>query len=1069
MPISGVSNVPSPDQLVRVRGRSFVVADIERSALDVDALVGPANDPQHLVQLVSVDDDAHGDELRVVWEIEPGAEVIERALLPSPAEGFDPPARLDAFLDAVRWGAIESADAQTLQSPFRSGIEIQDYQLDPVARAITMPRANLLIADDVGLGKTIEAGLVAQELTLRHKVRSILIVCPAGLQIKWRDEMREKFGLDFEIVDSELMAKLRRERGIRVNPWNHFPRLITSMDYLKRPRPLQRFRDCLPAPGEPTYPRRFDLLIIDEAHNVAPSGTGNYARPSQRTAAIRELAPHFEHKLFLTATPHNGYKESFSALLELLDDQRFARDVTPDPVQLQAVLIHRLKTELVDAEGNPRFQPRRIESIEIDHPEQEREAHACLVRYGELLRGGGGADAEGGTKGVATDFVLKLLKKRLFSSPHAFGRTLEQHGRTLRGLGGRKRVAAPKASVLQRQLEAVEQEEWFDDDRYEDDLDQGVATAGTAFASLDDEAKALLQRMQDWAKRSSARPDARAQALIDWLERTCRPTAANGAASSGAAPGGWNDERVIIFTEYRATQQWLFDQLAAHGFTQEGRLQVIYGGMDGDEREAIKAEFQAAPATANVRILLATDSASEGIDLQNHCHRVVHYDIPWNPNRLEQRNGRIDRHGQTHQPEVFHFVSRGWNQATKDGDLAAGDLAGDLEFLARIVRKVDEIRADLGKVGPVIADQIESAMLGKRKALDTGVAERAAVPVREQLRLRQDLAKRIAELHDELAHSRRTLHVFPENVRAVVDTALELAGQPPLRPVDFPGAEGEVFEMPALHGSWAECSEGLAHPHTGRVRPFTFDHGLAKGRDDVVLVHLGHRLVQRAQRLLRAEVWQGAGTRSLHRTTARVVPKGALPDGAPCVVVHGRILVLGANGYRLHEAIVEAGGTLANGRFRRLGVGATQALLEAMTDEPASPAWQAYLADLWPGIEANVQRAIDVRKDDLAKSLANQIDERRQGDVEGLRTIMEELAEGIRKQLAAEPPDQLEIWPTTEAEAYRRDHESLERRLARIPEELERETRQVEKRYADQTSRIFPVSATFLVPEGVEP
>lgn len=193
-----------------------------------------------------------------------------------------------------------------------------------------MPRVNLLVADDVGLGKTIEAGLVLQELIIRHRARRVLIVCPAALQIQWHDQMHDKFGLEFRIVDSALMKRLRRERGIHVNPWSHFPRLITSIDFLKRDRPLRLFREVLPTEGEQAPPRCFDLLIVDEAHNVAPSGRARYAIDSLRTAAIRLLAPNFEHNLFPTATPHNGYVESFSALLELLDNQRFARGVPSD-------------------------------------------------------------------------------------------------------------------------------------------------------------------------------------------------------------------------------------------------------------------------------------------------------------------------------------------------------------------------------------------------------------------------------------------------------------------------------------------------------------------------------------------------------------------------------------------------------------------------------------------------------------------------------------------------------------------------------------------------------------------
>lgn len=270
-----ISHIDAPEQgqLVEVRKRRYIVNEITRSSLP-DAIIPAGNGySQTLVSLASIEDDALGEELQVIWELEPGTRVYAQVTLPEFTD-FDRPQRLDAFLDAVRWGAASSADVRTLQAPFRSGIDIEDYQLDPLVRAIQMPRVNLLIADDVGLGKTIETGLVSQELLIRHRARRILIVCPAALQVHWHDQMRDKFGLEFRIVDTALMKQLRRQRGLHVNPWTHFPRLITSIDFLKRERPMRLFREVLPAEGEEIYPRRFDLLVVDEAHNVAPSVEG---------------------------------------------------------------------------------------------------------------------------------------------------------------------------------------------------------------------------------------------------------------------------------------------------------------------------------------------------------------------------------------------------------------------------------------------------------------------------------------------------------------------------------------------------------------------------------------------------------------------------------------------------------------------------------------------------------------------------------------------------------------------------------------------------------------------------
>src|SRR3989475_484503 len=368
-------------KLVVARKPLFFVIEIVPSGVN-PATAGKVT--SHLLKLISVEDDGLGEELDVVWELEPGTSVHERSTLPEPTS-FDDPKRLQAFLDAVRWGAISQSDDRALHSPFRSGIEIDEYQLDPVVRALSMPRVNLLIADDVGLGKTIEAGLVVQEMILRHRVRSVLIVCPSSLQLQWRDEMRDKFGLEFRIIDSEGISQLRRKRGIHVNPWGHFPRLITSIDFLKRERPLRSFRETLPAGEEVAYPRRYDLLIVDEAHNVAPSGRGQYATESMRTLAIRALTPHFEHKLFLSATPHNGYRESFAALLELLDNQRFARAANWSPAQLEAVMVRRMKNELkLRWDGTRRFAERRVKHLEVPYTQEEREGHRALQEYTAL-------------------------------------------------------------------------------------------------------------------------------------------------------------------------------------------------------------------------------------------------------------------------------------------------------------------------------------------------------------------------------------------------------------------------------------------------------------------------------------------------------------------------------------------------------------------------------------------------------------------------------------------------------------------------------------------------------------
>jgi superfamily II DNA or RNA helicase len=1048
-----MGGLPEPGQLVEVRRRQYVVADIVASKLPSDTLQDPISPRQHLVTLSAVEEDSLGEELRVVWEIEPGARIHEGLLLPKP-DDFDPPSKLGAFLDAVRWGAIETADSRSLHSPFRAGISIEDYQLDPVVRALRMPRVNLLIADDVGLGKTIEAGLVAQELILRHRVRSILIVVPASLQIKWRDEMHDRFGLDFRIIDSDGMKRLRRRRGVHVNPWTHFPRLITSIDYLKRDRPMRLMRQCLPAVGEPVYPRRFDLLIVDEAHNAAPSGSGRYAKDSDRTRAIRTLAPHFENKLFLTATPHNGYKESFSALLELLDEQRFARDVEPDRDQLDAVMVHRLKTEIENPDGSKRFPERHLEAIEVAYNDREREAHKKLQQYASVRLA-----TDGRRRGVATAFVQKLLKKRLFSCPQAFLDTLQEHLKTLRGIekGERSRPTATEVGILRRELEDVAAEEADDEDAELLAL-EAVATASSYFEDLGDEERSLLRNLEDWATEASGRPDSKALALIAWLRGLL------------ISEGGWNDERVIIFTEYRATQKWLFHILQSEGLAGDGRLETIYGGLDTDERERIKAAFQTNPSIAPIRVLLATDTASEGIDLQNWCHNLIHYEIPWNPNRLEQRNGRIDRHGQKADAVlIHHFVGAGW-QDGKDGQPS---LEGDLEFLMRAAIKVENIRQDLGKVGPVIAEQVEQFMLGKRRELDTRQAERDAEPVRKMLRFERNLRELISQLHERLMESKTSLRVGPANLYGVVSTALELAGQLPLQPVHHPefwprekgSIDGSpVFELPHFSGSWSRCLAGLPHPHTREVRPVVFDHDLAMGRDDVVLVHLNHPLVRMSQQLLRAEIWAPSGGGKINRVC--VVETSDTGIIEPTVVAHARLMVAGGGDRRLHEELLATAGTFGKGRLSRMNVGQTKAVLEAVTETEAGHSAKARIQKIWPAIEDAIGKSITARAEERVGGIASNLTRRMEQEVSDMTAIMEELSRNIQAELDAEPPVQRDLFDEDERSQFERNRESLERRVAEIPEEIKREAEAIRRRYDNPTPWCFPVALTFIVPHG---
>lgn len=1056
--------VPEPGQQVMLRGHPWVVKGVRRSTLPPPSTRPDSYKPTHLITLVSLDDDRWEYEIDVIWELEPGRRIYERANLPTPSpDRIDDPETLGAFLDAVRWAAVTNADAEALQAPFRSGITIEDYQLEPLVRALRMPRANLLIADDVGLGKTIEAGLVIQELILRHRVRTAMIICPAPLQKKWQDEMAEKFGLHFEIIDTAYVKELRRKRGVRANPWTSYPRLITSLDWVKTERPLHLLRNILPA--EHTYPRAFDLLVIDEVHNVAPSATGKYATDSQRTAAIRELVPHFEHRLFLSATPHNGYEESWTALLELLDSQRFARGVKPDPMVRDQVVIRRLKSQFIDDVPHgetPRFPRRQIEPIPVTYTDEERQAHADLQAYVRLRQGGSDRSRQAG------DFVHKLLKKRLFSSPRAFANTLSTHIDTVTAassgdldesgeeghLNHGHAKSGPSAKALRSVLTKAEDEFSTDDDRDQAEQD-ALRLAAKSVNPLTAEQRQVLARLTSWANKAADRSDAKTATLINWLTDIVKPG------------GKWSNERVIIFTEYRDTQQYLIDQLTANGLTQGGRTRTLYGGQDSDEREAIKAAFQAEPHLDAVRILVATDTASEGIDLQRQCHRLVHSEIPWNPNRMEQRNGRIDRHGQTNPTaDIFHFVGAGYEQAEP------GSLEGDLEFLSKAASKVDRIRNDLGSAGPVIADQVEQAMLGKRSRFDEATID-ATVNARTKLAATERrLREKVRELADRVVESRTQLGLSPQRLQRAVAVALELDQQPALRPdtLERGGATHPVWRIPALDHGWRRINEqGRKRYGTDERVPVTFDHDLAAGADDVDLIHLGHPLVDKALAMLRSEIWVEDNPR-LARVSTAIVPDDLLPSDDGAVVAYGRLVITGATGARLHEDLITAGGRVRNGNWSPLNVEEMGQLVNAMEPQTVAPALVATITDHWPQLADRVQTALRRRRADVANGLVRTFQTRADRDAEAVAQILNELKAGIEALFVSPEYEQLSLDLQTsgsdaERAQLRFDEQALRRRLEEIPAEIERDTAAVRQRYDHPQPRMFPAALTLVFPQ----
>jgi hypothetical protein len=433
-PAPRAEDLPSNGQIVHARHRQWLVEDVQAGESGESAVV----------RLVCLDDDDPGRELEVLWDLELGANVVQPETHGLGDESrLDPPAHFGAYLHALKWSAVSAADPNRFQAPFRAGIKLMAHQLAPLMKALELPRANLFIADDVGLGKTIEAGLVLQEILLRQQASYVLVVCPASVCLQWRDEMQRRFGLRFEVMTRQFVSWRRRERGFGCNAWSTHNRFIISHALLRRPE----YRDPLLAHlGERA---RKGLLILDEAHTAAPASASKYATDTDITRTIRDLAPRFDNRLFLSATPHNGHSNIFSALLEILDPVRFTRGV---PVQgrkdLGSVMVRRLKRDLRKL-GVEQFPKRLLVELALRHDgktwraeETSYDAETGEKRPSANHKLGAGTPSElvlgeklarytelcapsGGTGKLA--FIN--LQQRLLSSPEAFARTLQAHAR----------------------------------------------------------------------------------------------------------------------------------------------------------------------------------------------------------------------------------------------------------------------------------------------------------------------------------------------------------------------------------------------------------------------------------------------------------------------------------------------------------------------------------------------------------------------------------------------------------------------------------------------------------------
>ncbi|HRY14942.1 MAG: DISARM system SNF2-like helicase DrmD [Candidatus Competibacteraceae bacterium] len=1064
-----MSPLPEIGQLVHVRQRRYLVEDVTPPPTGGDAT---------LLRLSGVDDDAQGQPLQVLWEHELDADVLSGEAWQTLGErGFDPADRFSAYLHTLRWNCLTATDPNRFQAPFRAGIRLEAYQLEPLRKALQLPRVNLFIADDVGLGKTIEAGLIARELLLRKKVRDLVVACPPSMLLQWQDELETRFGLTFRILDKTYLTQTRQARGFGVNPWTTHNRFLISQRLLIDETYTAPLRDWL---GEF---RPGTLLILDEAHHAAPASGARYAIDSKITRAIRDLAPRFEHRLFLSATPHNGHSNSFSALLELLDPQRFCRGVAVRKGQLDAVMVRRLKEDLRGA-GVPGFCQREVKQIDIGGLPQEAPELALsrlLNQYRELRERR--LQKASRRQQAASGLLLVGLQQRLLSSIEAFARTLKVHRRTVQKQWDAAQIA--RAAAESERLELLATPVGNDDEaatlppddlQSEEDAQTEAATVASATPEEDAAAFAeelrVLERMAEIADTARHQPDARLKQLLAWIQRQM-------------CPGGrWNPTRVILFTEYEDTLRYVRDQLeAALAQTDraEERLAIYRGSTSAEEREAIQRAFNTAPDAHPVRILLATDAAREGLNLQAHCANLFHLDVPWNPGRIEQRNGRIDRKLQP-QPVVYcHYFY--YAQRLED------------RILATLIRKIATIQQELGSLSPVVEGRLAELLRGGIRHADLARLDRelnaadSVAPdqatVAEELDVARDrqqaLEAQINTLRTRLERSQKQINFQEEPFRAALSAALQMQKVPTLEPVTAtPGQFTVPAETLRKDPTWAATLDTLRVPRSREqnvwqwrkeapLRPVVFE-APATLDDTVVHLHLEHRV---AQRLLGRFTAQGF----IHHDLSRACLAQSR-DAIPRIILLGRLCLYGPQAARLHEELLAVTARWLEPSQRqeplkpyaREAESKTLDLLEAALSSPQADAVhstiQARLREILPQDLADLLPHLQQRGEVLARETESQLQQRGAKEAREMRAILEEqqkrLAETARKYQA---DSQLTLgFNEEEQRQLEANRRHWDKRLNALAGELEREPARIREVYAVRATRLEPVGLVYLWP-----
>lgn len=710
----------------------------------------------------------------------------------------------DAFLslETIRYRFASPYDP--LLAMNTSKVDPLPHQIEAVyGYVLKLPRIRFLIADDPGAGKTIMAGLIIKELKLRNIAKRILIVVPGHLKDQWRRELKERFEEGFVVVDRGIMESLYGE-----NAWLRESQIITSIDFAKRD-------DVLPSLAS----ANFDLVIVDEAHKMSAYRYGDKLDKTGRYRLGEALSHVSEHLLFLTATPHRGDPENFRLFLDLLEPGFFATsEMLQESIENKdnPLFIRRIKEDMWDFEGKPLFLPRYVQTIPLDlgtDSPAEKDLYNELSKY--VNQQYNIALTKDKRRNVA--FALVILQRRFASSTYALLRSLERRKNRLQEL---LNGALERGKIDTRQFDFETIEDLSESDRWhEEELWEMLSVAENR-----EELEKELQTLDSLIDRAKWIIHNEAELKVRELRTTLDKL-------QSAHP----NEKILVFTESKDTLEYLEKKIHSWGYS----VNTIHGGMKLELRVEAEKVFK-----NETQIMVATEAAGEGINLQ-FCHFMINYDIPWNPNRLEQRMGRIHRYGQTNEVYVFNLVATD----TREG-----------KVLKRLFDKLEEIRIALGS--DKVFDVLSEVMYGKNlaqllmeaaansrnineilKDIDVQVDERYLAEVRENLG--ESLATRYIDYTriKEMADRAREYRLIPEYTEAYFKKAFGKAGgRLKLRHDDFLAIESVPFDLRKIAD---EDSFKKSYGATLKRYPkATFDKEIAFKNADAEFISFGQPLFE---------------------------------------------------------------------------------------------------------------------------------------------------------------------------------------------------------------------------------